>query len=124
MLSQLTDLIGAAGLAKATEELDKLLKAADTPLKKLALSVVADAVTKFGPAGVEKAKEVLDSLLNGKQTLNVDFMDIATASDLWATFQNAEADRKSEVNAFIGVATETIGNVLGGMLKGLLAAAI
>jgi len=123
-ITDLVGLLGTVGVSKLTEELEKLSKAADTPLKKLALSVVADAVATFGPMGVEQAKEALENLMDGKQVPNVDFMDIATASDLWAQFQNAEADHKSEIRAFVGVATETVGKVLGGLLKGLLATAI
>jgi len=120
MLEQWFPTLGAMGVEEAAKALDGWAEDAKDPMKKLILGLVADAVEKHGMEGLNKAKDAVLGLLEGKE-VELDFTDLETASNALAMLQNAEADRKSAAEDFMVKVGETLGPILGALIKGLIA---
>ena len=119
MLKGLAPVLGEQAVKALCAKLKDLTDSADEPWKKTMLSLVENAVREHGVAGIQIALDAIERLLDNK-TPQIDWADLRVASDLLAQMQNAEAGRKSDARDFFGQISETLGEVLGGILKGLL----
>lgn len=122
MLDQWFPTLGALGVEEAAKALEGWSEDVKDPMKKLILGLVADAVEKNGMKGLDMAKDAILGLLDGKD-VDLDFADLERASDALAILQNAEADRKSAAEDFMVKVGETLGPILGALIKGLIASA-
>ena len=122
MLEQWFPTMGAMGGEAAAKALEDAQDDAKDPMKKLILGLLADAVEKNGMAGLDLAKNAVLDLMDGNE-VDLDFTDLETASDALAMLQNAEADAKSAAEDFMVKVGETMGPILGALLKGLIASA-
>jgi len=120
LLDMLVPVLGAKAVEGLHGQLESLTQGADEGWKKAVLSLLADAVEKHGPAGIQIAQQAIHDLLEGKP-VEIDWADLATASDIMAHLQNAEADKKSAARDFMAKASETVGVILSGLIKGLVA---
>lgn len=100
-------------------ELTKLKDSSSEPWKEAVLALVAQGMEKHGLEGFQKVSLLLASLMNNKTT-SLEWVDLKTASDILAHLQNAEADKKLAVNAFLSQLGMILGKIAGGALKGLL----
>lgn len=100
-------------------ELAKLTGSTQEPWRAAVLALVAQGMEKHGLDGFQKVSVLLASLMNNK-TVSLEWVDLKTASDLLAHMQNAEADKKLAVNAFLSQLGMILGKIAGGALKGLL----
>ncbi len=119
MLKGLAPVLGEEAVKALCAKLNELMASADEPWKKTMLSLVENAVAEHGVDGIQIALAAIERLLDNK-TPKIDWANLRVASDLLAQMQNAEAGRKSEARSFFGQISETLGEILGGILKGLL----
>lgn len=92
-----------------------------TDWEQAVLRVVAGVLKEHGLDGVPLVGPFLDDLMDGKPVdLKVHGLSLREASDVLAALQNAEADRKKEVNDFLAVVSTTIGKVVSSLLSGVL----
>lgn len=119
ILDSLLPVVGQKGIDTLSAKLAEISGTADSPWKQGVLRLVADAVSHYGPEGLSLAQKKIDALLDSKP-VQLDFSDLATASDLVAYLENAEADRRTAAKDFAakvgGVLTELSGAVLKGVL--------
>lgn len=113
--------IGQTGIDALTSVFKDLSEGQDAAWKKAALALVANAVEKEGPGGLKLALNALDALMNDVEP-DIDWADLRVASDVLAQLQNAEADTKSAVKDYIDKLSKTLGVILAGVIKGLIAA--
>ena len=92
--------------------------------KKTLLSLVANGVETYGPQGVQKATDAVMQLLDGDEPPDINWADLEVASDLLGQLQNAEADQKSQAKEYLAKVNKTLGPILSGVLKGLIATLI
>ena len=119
IVAQLFPILGEAGCKQLTKLLDQT--ATDQQgWKKTVLLLVADAVEQHGPKGLDIALVAINDLFVGKSPV-IDWANPRRVSDLVAFMQNAEADEKSAMHAFGVEVCATLGMILAGLLKGLLA---
>ena len=118
LITQLVPVLGQAAVDKLEAELKDLSDDQDG-MKKVALSLLANAVAKFGPQGVIVATIALQDLVANKQP-DLSWADLRVASDVLAVIQNADADRKSAALNFLTSFSETLGVILSGVIVGLL----
>ena len=118
LLRQLVPGLAGRSLDVANRALEDLQSKAKKPLQREMVAVLADAVDKYGPDGIEKAKSAVDALLGGKD-VDLDFLDMETASDLLAAMQNAEADEKSRSRDILNGIGNSAGKLIGSMLRGM-----
>jgi len=119
LLDSLMPVLGQTGIALLEADLKSLASEQDTPWKKAALALLADAVYKHGPAGIDLAHKAVMDLLENKVP-EIDWADPRTASDLVAALQNAEADDKSAAKDFFHKTGNILGRVLGALVQGML----
>ena len=112
-------ILGQAGADALKNQLDDITQGASTPWKKAVLALVGDAVQKHGVDGIQIAIDAVKDILNDKQ-VDIDWADLATASDILAHMQNAEAGRKSATKAFLTQVGEVLGIILSALVKGLI----
>jgi len=112
--------IGQTGIDALTSVFKDLAEGQDAAWKKAALALVANAVEKEGPGGLKLALDALDALMNDEEP-DIDWADLRVASDVLAQLQNAEADTKSAVKDYIDKLSKTLGVILAGVIKGLIA---
>jgi len=120
LLATLIPILGEAGVAALTEQINALAANEDEAWKAMVLALVADAVKEHGVDGIVLAEEAIESLFKN-EVPDIDWASPRVVSDLVAQMQNAEAGRKSQVRDYF----TKIGDVLGilgvGIIKGLLA---
>jgi len=121
LLKMLGPTIGKTGIDALTSVFKDLAEGEDTAWKKAALALVANAVEKEGPGGLKLALDALDDLLNDQEP-DIDWADLRVASDILAQLQNAEADKKSAVRDYLDKMGKSLGVILAGVIKGLIAA--
>lgn len=121
-LKKLVPALGEAGVEMLADQLKDLIAQADTPWKKAALKLVANAVEEFGPDGINIAINEIEKLFSDDDDKipEIDWADLEVASDLLAQFQNAEADQKTATRDFLAKLSETMGVILQGLIKGLI----
>ena len=112
--------IGQTGIDALTSVFKDLAEGQDAAWKKAALALVANAVEKEGPGGLKLALDALDALMNDEEP-DIDWADLRVASDVLAQLQNAEADTKSAVKDYIDKLSKTLGVIMAGVIKGLIA---
>ena len=112
--------IGQTGIDALTSVFKDLAEGQDAAWKKAALALVANAVEKEWPGGLKLALDALDALMNDEEP-DIDWADLRVASDVLAQLQNAEADTKSAVKDYIDKLSKTLGVILAGVIKGLIA---
>jgi hypothetical protein len=112
--SQLESL-GAQGLDKVIEKLNTLVVTEPEGWKNGIYTLVADAVTAFGPLGVNTALNAVHDLLDGKPS-NMDWADLEIASNLLAVMQNQEASEREASKVFLvqvgGVITDIVTGIV------------
>ena len=118
-LTDLTQVLEAAGLKALDGKLQSLVDSTDAGWKKTVLALVADAVEKHGVEGMALATKAVEDLLNGKAP-DLNWADLAVASDLLAQLENAEADKNTAAHAFLVELSKVLGTVLSGILKSVL----
>lgn len=121
MLSDLTSVVGQMGVDALVTELESLSKSANEPWQRAVLGLIGNAVEKNGPAGIDLAVQAIKDALEGDKDPEVDWSDLEGASDLLAIMQNKEADEKSALEDFMGQASHSLGIILGGLIRGLIA---
>ncbi len=121
-LARLTDDIGDTAVTELAKALQEKEDQSTETWEKALLGLAADGLEKFGPEGVRKASEALEGLLEG--TGDVKISDITTdlllASDLLASLQSAEADRKQKARAWLRLVGEVAAKITKGFVQGLL----
>lgn len=122
LLKNLIPALGQAGVDALAGELDTLSADAAEPWKKSVLALLADAVEKNGVGGIMMAYEAIEALCNDEPP-EISWADLEVASDVLAQLQNAEADRKSATRDFFARISESLGAILGGLIKGAISAA-
>lgn len=115
----LLPILGTAGIDALQEKLSALLTDKSEPWKKIILNLVADAVQQHGIAGIQMALDAIQGMLKD-QPVELDWADIATASDLLAELENAEAGRRRMIRSFLTQIGEILGIILSALIKGLL----
>jgi len=121
MLTDLIPVIGQTGVDMLAGELKNLSAGAEEPWQKAVLALTANAVEKNGPAGIQLATDAIKKLLDGDEAPDIDWADLEVASDILAQMQNKEADEKSAIEDFMAQASNSLGVILGGLIKGLIA---
>ncbi len=116
VLDSLVDTLGEAGVTLLSEQLSDLSSQADEPWQKLVLEMVAQGIESDGMDGIRLAEDALKSLVNN-EVPDLSFLDLASASDVLAQLQNAEADRKREARDLAVKAGKTIGAILSGVIR-------
>ena len=122
LLKNLIPALGEMGVKALADKLDDLSADAAEPWKKSVLALLADAVEKNGVDGINMAYEAIEALVND-ETPEIDWADLAVASDILAQLQNAEAGRKSAARDFFARVSENIGAILGALIKGAISSA-
>ncbi len=118
-LSSLLPRLGHRGLDEAAHALDDLSRGLRHDWQRTVVQAFADCVQRNGPEGVAIAQKNLALMLDRKR-VDLDFVDLKTASDLLAIMQNAEIDRRREVNAYMRKVGRDVGVVLRAILGGLI----
>ena len=121
LVTQLLPVIGQSGVDALVTEVTDLMAEARDPWKNAVLGVVANGVQTFGLQGVQRATDELVKLMDGDEA-DINWADLDVASDILAHMQNAEADRKAASRDFLAKVGLVLGQVFGGVLKGLIAA--
>ena len=116
-LDDLVPVLGEAGVKALSGELDDLA-AGQTGWKQNVLALLSESVDKFGPEVIKIGMDAIDKLLAGEAPV-IDWADLATASDIVAALQNAEADHRDEVSAFTVKLSHAFGKILGALVRGL-----
>jgi hypothetical protein len=120
MLADLVPTLGQMGVDALVAELESLSKSADEPWQRAVLGLLGNAVEKNGPAGLELAADAIKKALDGDEIPEVDWSDLEAASDLLAILENKEADEKTALEDFMGQASNSLGIILGGLIRGLI----
>ena len=123
MLQDLVPLIGQKAVDELVGKLEELAGDAGEAWQKAILALFGDALEKHGVEGIQMAMDALTALLDKNEAPQIDWADLKTASDILAELQNAEADRKTAAKAFMTKVSHTLGTLMGGMIKGLIASA-
>jgi hypothetical protein len=121
LVTQLLPVIGQSGVDALVTEVTDLMAEARDPWKNAVLGLVANGVQTFGLQGVQRATDELVKLMDGDEA-DINWADLDVASDILAHMQNAEADRKAASRDFLAKVGLVLGQVFGGVLKGLIAA--
>lgn len=112
--------LGKEGLDKLEAELDRLEAEADEPWKKVTLAVIGDLVEKHGLQGLELARELILDISEDRKVPDLSDLSLATASDVLAELQKAEAAEKNAASKYIVLVTEVLTDVLQGLIQGIL----
>lgn len=120
ILNELVPILGQVGVDALVDELNELTEGMDDAWKKMVMNLVVNAVENHGMEGIQLALGYINALMEGERIPEIDWADLRTASDVVAHLQNAEADRKSEVNDFMAKISAVLGKIVAGLLKGLL----
>jgi len=110
--------LGEKGLDYVIKELDKIEGQATDPWMKVSLAMVGELLEKHGIEGLELARELIMSIGDNKVP-DLSDLSIATASDVVAQLQNAEAAERKLQQKYIVIVTD----VLAQLIKGLVLAA-
>jgi len=121
LLSSLLPVLGEAGIDAAAEALDKLAAETTEPWKRTLLELLAEGVSIHGLLGLQLAIDTVEAIADG-QPIQWEDMDLTLHSELLASLQAAEADRKSQAMDFLAHASEALGGVLAGLLRGVVSA--
>ena len=116
---RLTPFLGTAEAQTFTAELAKLGDSTHAPWKAAVISLASDAIDKHGQAGLGIALAALSDIKQNKVP-KIDWAELATASDVLAALQNAEAGRKSEAYDFLVKLSAIITPLLKIVLSSLL----
>ena len=112
--------LGKEGLDKLEEELERLESEADEPWKRVTLAVIGDLVEKHGLKGLDIARDLILDVSEDRKVPDLSDLSIATASDVLAELQKAEAEQKSAASKYIVLVTEVLTDVLQGLIQGIL----
>jgi hypothetical protein len=107
--------MGEEGLEELLRKLDDLDEKATEPWQKTTLAMVADLLKRHGLEGLDMAKEILLTIGDNKVP-DLSGLSIATASDVVAQIQNAEAAHRKLQQKYIVVVTDVLGQVLKGLI--------
>jgi len=120
LIEQLVPIIGQKAADALAAEIKGLISDESPAWQKTILALVADAVEKHGVLGIQIAIKEIEKLLEG-ETPDIDWANLLVASDIVAMLQKAEAERKSEVRDFLSKVGGVLGEILAGIIRGLLA---
>jgi len=121
LLKNLIPSLGEMGVKALAEELKDLSAEAAEPWKKSVLALLGNAVEKNGVDGIKLAYDAIEGLINDEAP-KLDWADLEVASDVLAQLQNAEADQKDATRDFFARVSDSLGAILGGLIKGLTGA--
>jgi len=119
ILDMVIPVLGPVAAGTLKTQLDEMTQGTDASWKRAILALVGDAVQKHGVQGIQIAVDAIKDILDDKH-VEIDWADLATASDLLAHMQNAEAGRKSAARAFLTQVGEVLGIILAALVKGLI----
>jgi hypothetical protein len=120
LLESLAPALGELGVKKLAGELAEMGSESSEPWKKAILALVSNGVETYGPQGIQMALDAVGDLLRGGSGVP-EWADLATGSDILAHLQNAETSRKSAADEFMVKVGHVLGQVLSGLIKGLVA---
>ncbi len=106
-------------VGQAAHAFDELSRSVSHDWQQLIIKVFSDSVARNGLEGVHIAQKGLADMLDGRR-VDLNFVDLRTASDLLAIMQNARIDRKQEVEAYMRKVGRNVGIVLRSILGGLI----
>lgn len=119
ILSNVIGKLGQAGIKRAEEAISKLEGSVDEPWKKTVLIMVGEAVDKYGIEGIQRVQDAIDNVNDGKKP-DLSFASLRVRSDFLADLQNMEADKKSKARDFLRLIGETLGVIIGVIMKGIV----
>jgi len=122
ILNELVPVLGQAGVDALADELKALTEGMDEAWKKTVMNLLINGIENYGVDGIQMAMDYINKLLDGDDLPDIDWADLRTASDIVAQLQNAEADQKSAVKDFLAKTSKILGQILAGLIKGLLSA--
>jgi hypothetical protein len=120
LVEQLVPILGPEAATALAEELRELISDESPAWQRSVLALVADAVEKHGIAGIQIALDQIEILLEGDEEPEIDWANLMVASDLVASLQNAEADRKSAARDFLARIGKVLGPILSGIIRGII----
>jgi len=118
MLKGMVPALGEMGVKALADKLNDVAGGLSEPWQQSVLALVADAVEKNGVTGIQLAYDAIEALVNDEPP-KLDWADLEVASDILAKMQNKEADEKDAVMDFFAKLSESLGAILGGLIKGL-----
>ena len=120
-ISNLISKVGAEGVDKIAEVLDKEASKADEPWKRTLLDLLADGARRHGPEGFKLAQSAVERMLDGDdKDIRKVTKNLLIASNLLAQLQNAEADRKERAREWLRAIGQTLGTILKAMVGAVL----
>lgn len=122
LLNTLVPALGQAGVDALSGKLADLASGQDEEWKKSTLALLGNAIEKHGPQGLQLGLDAINAMLNDEAP-DIDWADLEVASDILAQLQNAEADRRSAARAYLVQVGEVLGDLMSGIIKGLIASA-
>lgn len=122
VLNELVPILGQAGVDALADELKGLTEGMDEAWKKTVMNLLINAIENHGVDGIQMALDYVNKLLDGDDLPEIDWADLRTASDIVAQLQNAEADQKTAVKDFLAKTSKILGQILAGLIKGLISA--
>lgn len=117
-LRELVPVLGQAGVDALVNELEEITEGQEG-WERNVLAIITNAIEKYGPAGIDMALEALLALKKD-ETPDIDWADLRVASDLLATLQTAEADKKTAAHDFGVKVAHALGKILTAILKGAI----
>jgi len=122
ILNELVPVLGQAGVDALADELKALTEGMDEAWKKTVMNLLINGIENYGVDGIQMAMDYINKLLDGDDLPDIDWADLRTASDIVAQLQNAEADQKTAVKDFLAKTSKILGQIIAGLIKGLLSA--
>ncbi len=119
----LLPIIGEKAIEGVKREIGRMAESSEDPIKKLVMSLMAEAAEEFGEGGLEIAENEIKNLLRGKKA-DLNWASPRVASDAVAVLQNAERDHKKKAQAAIQEAGELFGTIGAIFFKAVIIGAL
>lgn len=107
----LVDGLGDEAVQALSEELDRLEKEATAPWKVVTLNVIADLVRRHGIDGLDIARDLIAGIAENKRP-DLKDLRLATASDVVAKLQNAEAKDRRMNMLYVQIVVDSLLHVV------------
>lgn len=118
-IEQLVPVIGQKAADALAKQIKDLISDESPQWQKTILSLVADAVEKYGVAGIEIALRQVEKLLDN-EVPEIDWANLMVASDLVASLQKMEAEDKSAVRDFLVKTGAILGPLLAVIVRSII----
>lgn len=107
---------GNAGIKALEGAMNGISKEAKDPWKRAIISLVGEAMSKYGPDSMAKISKLVMDAIAGKD-VDLSFASLETRSDFLAAMQNLEADGKKKAKELL----ERLGKYIGDLIKAIIA---